>query len=136
MGITLSLVSMLCFAANILFTRQLEKVLGPKGVHAYAVHPGLVFTELGRYMTKDDLDDIMERTKSAPGGAIKPKPIEAGAATSVWAAVAPELDGKGGAYLADCEVSDDEAEWTRDPAAAERLWQLSEELVGVEFRAP
>jgi NAD(P)-dependent dehydrogenase (short-subunit alcohol dehydrogenase family) len=122
--------------ANILFTRQLETLLGPKGVHAYAVHPGLVFTELGRYMTKDDLDDIMSRTKSAPGGPIRPKPIEAGAATSVWAAVAPELEGKGGLYLADCEISGEDAEWTRDPEAAERLWKMSEDFVGVEFRAP
>lgn len=120
--------------ANVLFTRQLEKVLGPKGVHAYAVHPGMIFTDLGRHMTKDDIADISRRAAAAPGGGIKPKPIPAGAATTVWAAVAPELEGKGGAYLEDCAVSDQDAEWTRDPDAAERLWKLSEELVGVTFR--
>jgi len=72
-------------------------------------------------------------TGLTPGGGIKPKPIPAGAATSVWAAVAPELDGKGGAYLEDCEISDEDAEWTRDPDAGVRLWKLSEELVGQSF---
>jgi hypothetical protein len=35
----------------------------------------------------------------------KLKTIEEGASTSVWAAVAPELDGVGGKYLEDCQVS-------------------------------
>ena len=119
--------------ANILFTRQLETLLGSKGVHAYAVHPGMIYTDLGRYMTKEDIEDITKRAAAVPGGGIKPKPIPAGAATSVWAAVAPELEGKGGAYLEDCEISDEDAEWTRDPDAAARLWKLSEELVGQTF---
>jgi NAD(P)-dependent dehydrogenase (short-subunit alcohol dehydrogenase family) len=122
--------------ANILFTRQLEKVLGPKGVHAYAVHPGMIFTELGRYMTKEDLQDISKRAAAVPGGGIKPKPIDAGAATTVWAAVAPELEGRGGAYLEDCAISDEDATWTRDADAAARLWAMSEEYMGQSFQAP
>jgi NAD(P)-dependent dehydrogenase (short-subunit alcohol dehydrogenase family) len=114
--------------ANVLFTRQLEKVLGPNGVHAYAVCPGMVTTELGRYMTEQDREGI---AKGVVG--VKRKSLEAGAATTVWAALAPELEGKGGAYLQDCEVSKADAEWTRDPDAAERLWKLSEELVGTPF---
>jgi NAD(P)-dependent dehydrogenase (short-subunit alcohol dehydrogenase family) len=119
--------------ANILFTRELETLLGDKGVHSYAVHPGMIFTELGRYMTKEDIADISKRAAAVPGGGIKPKPIPAGAATTVWAAVTPELDGRGGAYLEDCAISDQDADWTRDPDAAARLWKLSEELVGQQF---
>ena len=33
------------------------------------------------------------------------KTVEQGASTSVWAAVAPELDGVGGKYLEDCQIS-------------------------------
>ena len=121
--------------ANILFTRQLENVLGPRGVNAYAVHPGVIITELGRYMTKDDLEEIGKRAAKSPGGPLQYKPVEAGAATSVWAAVAPELEGKGGAYLVDCAISDEDAEWTRDADAAARLWAMSEEYVGQAFRA-
>ena len=122
--------------ANILFTRQLEKVLGPRGVHSYAVHPGVIITELGRYMTQDDLVELGKRAAASPSGPLQYKPIDAGAATSVWAAVAPELEGKGGAYLVDCAISDEDAEWTRDPEAAARLWAMSEEFVGQAFRAP
>jgi NAD(P)-dependent dehydrogenase (short-subunit alcohol dehydrogenase family) len=123
--------------ANILFTRELERRLGPAGVHAYAVHPGMIATELGRYMTRDDWKVLSGKFASAPGGAAPQyKEVEQGAATSVWAAVAPELDGAGGAYLADAEVSDADAPWTRDAGAAERLWSLSEQLVGQVFPAP
>ena len=61
------------------------------------------------------------------------KTVEQGAATSVWAATAPELDAEGGTYLADCRVSDDHAPWALDPESAARLWTLSEELVGQQF---
>ena len=120
--------------ANILFTRELDRRFGP-GLRSYAVHPGVIQTDLARHMTKADLAELMERIKAAPGSHRTMKSIEQGAATSVWAAVAPELDAHGGAYLADCEVSDDDAPWTRDEAAAARLWSMSEELVGHAFSA-
>jgi NAD(P)-dependent dehydrogenase (short-subunit alcohol dehydrogenase family) len=123
--------------ANILFTRELERRFGPNGVHAYAVHPGMIATELGRHMTGDDRHTLAEKFKASPTGT-RPqhKTVEQGAATSVWAATAPELDSAGGAYLADAEISDDDAPWTRDADAAARLWALSEELVGQPFPAP
>ncbi|RUS12999.1 hypothetical protein BC937DRAFT_86513 [Endogone sp. FLAS-F59071] len=49
------------------------------------------------------------------------KTVSQGAATQVWAATAPELTGKGGAYLEDVQVSEVVTEQARDPAAAERL---------------
>ena len=69
------------------------------------------------------------------------KSVEQGAATSVWAATAPGLDDHGGAYLEDCAVAepnDDEfatsgvAPWACDPGQAERLWELSMRLVGLD----
>ena len=120
--------------ANILFSLELDRRLGGRGVHAYAVHPGMIATELGRYMTKDDFQALIDRAKSAPSGGLPPyKTIEQGAATSVWAATAPELDDQGGTYLADAEVTDQHAPWARDPDSAARLWTLSEELVGQKF---
>jgi NAD(P)-dependent dehydrogenase (short-subunit alcohol dehydrogenase family) len=123
--------------ANILFTRELDRRFGGHGVHAYAVHPGMIATELGRHMTSEDRHELGKKFKSSPTGAAPAyKPVEAGAATTVWAAVAPELVDHGGAYLVDCEISDDDAPWTRDTKAAERLWALSEELVGQPFPTP
>jgi NAD(P)-dependent dehydrogenase (short-subunit alcohol dehydrogenase family) len=118
--------------ANILFSVELDRRLGDRGVHAYAVHPGLIHTELSRYMTEDDMRHLMEMAKG--GGGMPPaKTVEQGAATSVWAATAPELESQGGAYLADTEVTDRHAPWARDPEAAKRLWALSEDLVGQTF---
>jgi NAD(P)-dependent dehydrogenase (short-subunit alcohol dehydrogenase family) len=118
--------------ANILFTVELERRLSARGVHAYAVHPGLVATELARYMTPEVRSQLMEKAKQG-GGMPTRKSLEQGAATSVWAATAPGLASIGGSYLADCQVSDHHAAWAVAPDAAARLWALSEELVGQQF---
>jgi hypothetical protein len=66
------------------------------------------------------------------------KTTEQGAATSIWAAVAPELDHVSGKYLEDCTIaqlwSDDRPmsgvkSYALDPANAERLWSVSEQVV-------
>jgi NAD(P)-dependent dehydrogenase (short-subunit alcohol dehydrogenase family) len=120
--------------ANILFSVELDRRLGDRGVHAYAVHPGMISTELARYMTKDDVAALMERAKRSPSGGMPPrKTVEQGAATTVWAATAPALEAHGGTYLADCQVTDEHAPWARDPDSAARLWTLTEELVGERF---
>jgi NAD(P)-dependent dehydrogenase (short-subunit alcohol dehydrogenase family) len=120
--------------ANILFSVELDRRLADRGVHAYAVHPGMIATELGRSMTRDDFARMEEMAKHAPSGGLPPrKTVEQGAATSVWAATAPELDGRGGTYLADCEVTDEHAPWARDPESAARLWTLTEDLIGQQF---
>jgi NAD(P)-dependent dehydrogenase (short-subunit alcohol dehydrogenase family) len=120
--------------ANILFSVELDRRLGGRGVHAYAVHPGMISTELGRHMTRDDFQALMDRAKNSPSGGMPAyKTVEQGAATSVWAATAPELDARGGTYLADAEVTDQHAPWARDPESAKRLWALSEQMVGQTF---
>ena len=120
--------------ANILFSVELQRRLADRGVESFAVHPGMIVTELGRYMTRDDMKLLRSRiaeSASASGNApIGYKSIEQGAATTVWAAVAPELTGRGGTYLADCAICDTHAPWARDPDAARRLWTMSERLVG------
>ncbi|HZP30911.1 MAG TPA: SDR family NAD(P)-dependent oxidoreductase [Acidimicrobiia bacterium] len=119
--------------ANILFTVELERRLGPRGVHAYAVHPGMIVTELGRHLNRDDIKQMGERAKARGTTLPSYKSIEQGAATTVWCATAPELAGVGGVYCEDCHVSDNHAPWARDPESAKRLWALSEQLVGQEF---
>jgi NAD(P)-dependent dehydrogenase (short-subunit alcohol dehydrogenase family) len=120
--------------ANILFSVELDRRLGDRGVHAYAVHPGLIHTELGRYMTKDDMDELIAMAKQRSSSGLPPaKSLAQGAATTVYAATAAELDAQGGAYLSDCEVTDEHAPWARDPDAAARLWTLTEDLIGEQF---
>ncbi|MBM3692353.1 MAG: SDR family NAD(P)-dependent oxidoreductase [Actinobacteria bacterium] len=120
--------------ANILHAVELERRYGPLGVHAYAVHPGMVRTDLGRHFTADDLEDLKERarrrggTGGGPGGLPVTVGVEVGAATSVWAAVRA-ADADGGRYCADCAVAS-AAPYATDPDAARRLWSLSESLTG------
>lgn len=124
--------------ANVLFAVELDRRLAGQGVRAFAVHPGVVMTELSRHLVPEDLEELRSR---APGGRLRMKSVEAGAATSVYAATAPELDGRGGLYLEDCHVADVDDESTFegvrsyavDPDAARRLWARSEELVGQTF---
>jgi NAD(P)-dependent dehydrogenase (short-subunit alcohol dehydrogenase family) len=126
--------------ANVLFSVELNQRLASDGVEAFAVHPGGIMTNLGRHLQKQDIEELMSR---APGGqGIQWKTVEQGAATSVWAATAPELAGHGGIYLEDCQIakpkqSDDQdggfADYAVDPESAERLWALSEELLGERF---
>lgn len=126
--------------ANILFTVELERRLGVEGVHAYAVHPGMVATDLARYMTREDRQELKARMARNRGASPERTPpsqgVESGAATTVWAATTPELEGRGGLYLADCAISDGWADYARDADAARRLWELSEELVGAAIPAP
>ena len=125
--------------ANVLFPIELTRRLAAQGVTANAVHPGMIMTELGRHMQQQDLEEL---GKNAPPGGMKFKPVEAGAATSVWAATSPDLEGKSGLYLEDCQIGvlADEttgmagfAAYAVDPANARRLWALSEELIGEKF---
>ncbi len=125
--------------ANVLFSVALDARTQDDGVRSFAVHPGAISTELGRHMDSDDMARI---TASFPGGKLAFKSVPQGAATSVWAATAPELGGRGALYLEDCQIAKAAAgggavsgveSWALDPIAAERLWQLSEEWVGQSF---
>jgi NAD(P)-dependent dehydrogenase (short-subunit alcohol dehydrogenase family) len=125
--------------ANVLFAVELDRRLARRGVRANALHPGGIVTELGRHLTPDDIRELMSR---APGGKMEWKTPEQGAATSVWAASAPELARHGGLYLDDCQIAsprtgpDDPSgyePYARDPEAARRLWMVSEEMVGESF---
>ncbi|MCC6764011.1 MAG: SDR family NAD(P)-dependent oxidoreductase [Deltaproteobacteria bacterium] len=123
--------------ANVLFAVGLERRLGTRGVHAFAVHPGAIVTELGRHLQAEDLEYLRSRARG-----MQFKTVEQGAATSCFAASAPELAGRGGLYLEDCHVAeiDDAPEapegvksYALDGANAERLWEVSERLVGERF---
>lgn len=123
--------------ANVLFTVGLERRLGASGLHAYAVHPGAIMTELGRHLQAEDIAYLQTRSRG-----MQFKSVEQGAATSCFAATAPELAGRGGLYLEDCHVAavDDSPEapegvksYALDPEQAERLWSVSERLVGQRF---
>ncbi len=119
--------------ANILFSLSLTAKLAAKhNITSFALHPGSVLTELQRNSDQEKLAESRRRY-----GLIKRKNLEQGSSTTLVAALDPGLpagnvrDGTG-LYLDDCQIGN-QADWAKDPKAAERLWQLSEELVGQAF---
>lgn len=120
--------------ANILHAVELDSRMRDCGVRAYAVHPGLVATNLARHMSREDvaaitaLPEQRETTEETDIRKMEVLTPEQGAATQVWAAVSAELVEKGGVYLADCEVRQEVVPYANDAERAHRLWQLSETL--------
>jgi NAD(P)-dependent dehydrogenase (short-subunit alcohol dehydrogenase family) len=106
--------------ANVLFAKGLAKRL-PAGVEVFSVHPGVINTNLSRSM------GVLGSIYRAVGG-IFMKSIAQGAATSVYAATAPELTGQSGAYLADCKVTKTSADGA-NADLADQVWALSEKAI-------
>ena len=119
--------------ANALFAVELDRRFADRGAHAYSLHPGGIMTELGRHLTEESIATL---TGSVPAGEpMEWKTISQGAATTVFAATAPELGAHGGAYLEDCAVAqpNDVPEsrggirsYAIDPARALALWERTE----------
>jgi NAD(P)-dependent dehydrogenase (short-subunit alcohol dehydrogenase family) len=111
--------------ANILHAIELDRRLADNGIRAYAVHPGMVATNLARYMSHDDIATITQRSSPSNFDVLTP---EQGAATQVWAAIAPELSENGGVYLTECRISEGVAPYATDPRRSQALWEISDEL--------
>ncbi|MFC9688609.1 SDR family NAD(P)-dependent oxidoreductase [Kribbella sp. NPDC056951] len=123
--------------ANVLFAVQLDALGKDSGVRAFALHPGGILTPLQRHLQHEEM--VGYGWIDADGNPAHPafKSPEQGAATTVWAATSPKLEGLGGLFCEDCEiaeVSTDDTPGVRpyavDPASAARLWTLSAELTG------
>lgn len=127
--------------ANALCAVHLDRLGLHRGVRAFSVHPGKIFTPLQRHLQQDEM--VAAGWLDADGRPVDPsfKTTQQGAATQVWAATSAQLDGMGGLY---CEDADIAALGTpgpqslgvqphaTDPAQAERLWALSAQLTGID----
>ncbi len=111
--------------ANILFTLELARRLEGKAVTANSLHPGTVRTGYGG--DGDTRGFLAFGIKIASPFFLSPAK---GARTSVYLASSPEVDGVSGRYFVKCKPRQPRR-WARDPDAARRLWQVSEELVGL-----
>jgi hypothetical protein len=113
----------------------------------------MIPTELGKHMSSESKNNMLKGNFPNPlmravvsivmsiqpyikpiVGSLKPgwmKTVEQGAATQVFAATSPELNGKGGAYLEDCHIYKPLTEEADDATGenARRLFALSEKLV-------
>jgi NAD(P)-dependent dehydrogenase (short-subunit alcohol dehydrogenase family) len=127
--------------ANALFALALDARGASHGIRAFSVHPGAIATELSRSVPEEEMREI--RARLAAAGHTTYKTVEQGAATSIWCASSPKLDGMGGIYCEDCDIAEavpaDFAEprgvrpWAMNVGAAETLWTRSEAWTGVRL---
>ncbi|MER6184922.1 SDR family NAD(P)-dependent oxidoreductase [Streptomyces sp. NPDC001652] len=128
--------------ANVLFAVEAGRRWAADGITANALMPGGIQTNLGRYMDDASMGLFMTHLRALLGeGTPLPemsfKSVEQGAATSVLLAASPLLDGISGRYFEDCDEAPLHQSGTNtgvaphalDPEAAERLWQVSEQLL-------
>lgn len=139
-----------------LFSTALDERGKKFNIRAYSLHPGSVYgTDLGR---EEPIDLYIQMGTHDKDGKIKPeveaklKTIPQGAATTVWCATSPLLKNIGGVYCENCDIAEidlgqiehryDEPATIRgvqpysiDRENAERLWKLSEEMLGFTFGA-
>ena len=122
--------------ANVLFAVEATRRWAGDGITANALMPGTIFTNLqlhtgGKGSGRTPADQF--------------KSVQQGAATSVLVAVSPWLEGVGGRYFVDCNEAETVdrrtgnlggvARYALDPANAERLWTVSEQLLAAGEQA-
>ncbi|KAJ7488088.1 NAD-P-binding protein [Mycena latifolia] len=123
-------------SANVLTAMELSKRSKGK-INAYSLHPGGIFTNI--HEKPNSIPTFKSLGILLPDGKPNPaqgqwKTIPEGAATTVAAAFDPRLDDKPGAYLVDSVVANEKvAPHSSDPANAEKLWNVTEKLIGETF---
>jgi retinol dehydrogenase 14 len=108
--------------ANILFSYELARRLEGTGVTATALHPGVARTGFAA----EDPSPLWKLF--LPLIRLFLKTPQKGAATSIYLASSPEVEGVTGTYFA-ARKPKASSQASRDTAAAARLWQISLDLV-------
>ncbi len=114
--------------ANVLFTYELARRLAGTRVTANALHPGAVATGFG-HNNKGIVSlafRLFDRFSITP---------EKGAETIIYLASSPEVEGVTGKYFYKRKPVDSSPE-SNNEAAAKRLWEISEQMVGLVGSRP
>ncbi|KAI0595896.1 short-chain dehydrogenase [Biscogniauxia sp. FL1348] len=125
--------------ANIYMANQIERLYGPRGLHGYGLNPGsFVSPNLQKHC-----QDEMEAAKGNERLMKYFVDYDQACATSIYAALSKDLEGRGGLYLEGASVSGPVpagadaveygySEWAFDREKEEKLWEISKKMVGVE----
>lgn len=127
--------------ANVLFSIGANRRLFEKyGILSIALHPGVIWTELGRNFNPDTRARILEMLEAKVWDQ---KSLGSGSATSLVAALDPALaEGVGqskgssenwGVYLDACQITDKAHPLAVSSTEAEKLWEVSEKMTGEKF---
>jgi len=100
--------------ANVLFSQELARRAQGRGITSYALHPGMVASDIWRRVPWPVRPLMQLRMLST----------EQGAATSLYCATSPELAGVSGRFYEDCHERAASAVATPDLAGA--LWEHSQ----------
>ncbi|MCJ1454955.1 hypothetical protein MMC28_005308 [Mycoblastus sanguinarius] len=127
--------------AEIYMTNEIERLYCSKGLHGNSVHPGGISTGLQIHFPQE-VKDSWETNKSVKNAM---KSTAQGAASTMYAAVSRDLEGKGGMYIEDCGPGEPKKpakgdEWVDagyvphafDKEKEERLWKDSMQMVGLK----
>jgi NAD(P)-dependent dehydrogenase (short-subunit alcohol dehydrogenase family) len=109
--------------ANLLFTYELARRIAGTSVTVNALHPGFVATGFARN------NGPFYNVGTWVAGRLFGRTPEQGARTSLYLASSPEVEGVTGKYFVDCSPVESRPQ-SYDLAAAAKLWQVSEALVG------
>ena len=108
--------------ANVLFSRELAKRYGSDGISSFSLHPGGVGTNIaGRGILRKSFYRIF-------GGHMTPK---RGAQTSIYLSTEPGIEAHSGSYFGQSSNKKESSKRGQDMAVAKRLWDTSEQLVGI-----
>ena len=111
--------------ANALFSLKLSQMLDPAATTSNVIHPGFVKTNIGR-----NADGVIGFLYNGVADMLK-KTVEAGAATQVYVATSPLIEGVSGAYFKDCNPYNITLpNHMFDSALADRLWSETGEMLG------
>jgi NAD(P)-dependent dehydrogenase (short-subunit alcohol dehydrogenase family) len=111
--------------ANALFSLELADRLQDTDTTSNAIHPGLVQTNIARTAPV-----VIRTLFDFAGGVIAKSPAE-GAATQLYVATSPRLQGVSGAYFEDCNpVQVSGPHHMTDSAMAKKLWSVAETMTG------
>src|SRR4051794_8063095 len=132
--------------ANVLFSVEITRRWADDGITSNALMPGGIATNLQRHVGGADyMARRVREIEAQANSRIRLKTVEQGAATSVLLAASPRLEGVGGRYFDDCNEAPlladrgdgfhGVAPYALDPENAERLWELSAEMVVASGKA-
>ncbi|MEQ8857148.1 MAG: SDR family oxidoreductase [Pseudomonadales bacterium] len=114
--------------ANVVYTLELAERLRGSGVTVNCLHPGVVATNIFPSASRP----MALATGFAKRFMMSP---EEGAATTIYLATSPEVEGISGAYFDQHRRRDEPAPAARDPALQKRLREFCARLTGLEAEA-
>ncbi|EPS38435.1 hypothetical protein H072_7820 [Dactylellina haptotyla CBS 200.50] len=120
---------------NVLFSVALADKLKSRKILSYSLTPGIIHTNLGRHQSEEEIEFLMKLVKERfkdIDTSLDYRSLNQGVSTQIFAAFSPSIIDQNGGYLYDCQIKP-AAPHATSLEDANRLWALSEDMVGEKF---